>query len=256
MSDEIVPIEPQKNLIGNSINPAELEKMLEVQKTNRKLLLEYAEGQLKEGSDYHLIKGKKSLGKPGAEKFCSLFNITIGKPEVDQDTFERLPQEVKDKGAIILRVELFRNGEYIGSGVGARTLTQDAGDLNKAMKMAKKSAIIDAVLSTFGLSDLFTQDIEDMSHISQGGSGSDSKSEFPPSEKQIKFIKDLFVKKQGLTENTAKIKVQEVKSSQQAKTLIDTLLKKEDFSSESQSLDDDPEGQLDPEIEKAMEGDL
>lgn len=36
--------------------------------------------------------------------------------------------------------------------------------LNKAIKMAQKSAYVDAVIRTTGMSDLFTQDIEDMPH--------------------------------------------------------------------------------------------
>lgn len=219
--EKSVQVVENKPIVDNNIKPTELKKMLEVQKENRKLLLEYVESQLKEGSDYHIIKNKKSLGKPGAEKFCSLFNITIGETEVDQDTFERLPQEVKDKGAIVLKVKLYRNGEYIGSGVGARTLTQDNGDLNKAMKMAKKSAIIDAVLSTFGLSDLFTQDIEDMPHIGE----TDSKTIYPPSEAQIKFLKDLLMKKKGMSENSADIKAKSFKDKEEVKVLIDNLIK-------------------------------
>lgn len=47
-------------------------------------------------------------------------------------------------------------------GVGARSLEQDYGDLNKALKMAEKSAHIDATLRMAGLSEVFTQDLEDM----------------------------------------------------------------------------------------------
>jgi hypothetical protein len=41
-------------------------------------------------------------------------------------------------------------------------LSQDDGDINKALKMAIKSAHIDATLRMAGLSEVFTQDIEDM----------------------------------------------------------------------------------------------
>jgi len=48
-------------------------------------------------------------------------------------------------------------------GTGARTVDkQDYGDINKSLKMAEKSAHIDATLRVAGLSELFTQDIEDM----------------------------------------------------------------------------------------------
>ena len=36
--------------------------------------------------------------------------------------------------------------------------------LNKAIKMAQKSAFVDAIIRTTGTSDLFTQDLEDMKH--------------------------------------------------------------------------------------------
>ena len=47
-------------------------------------------------------------------------------------------------------------------GTGARRVDQDRGDINKSLKMAEKSAHIDATLRVAGLSELFTQDIEDM----------------------------------------------------------------------------------------------
>ena len=52
----------------------------------------------------------------------------------------------------------------VADGVGARSLKQDYGDINKSLKMAEKSAHIDATLRMAGLSEVFTQDIEDMIH--------------------------------------------------------------------------------------------
>ena len=55
------------------------------------------------------------------------------------------------------------NGFVAAEGTGARTVDkQDRGDINKSLKMAEKSAHIDATLRVAGLSELFTQDIEDM----------------------------------------------------------------------------------------------
>ena len=66
--------------------------------------------------------------------------------------------------AIILKCELQNQlGEVVGEGVGARFVEkQDNGDLNKALKMASKSAMIDATLRCAGISEIFTQDVEDM----------------------------------------------------------------------------------------------
>ncbi len=139
-----------------------LEVSVQEQGKKREILLAYAADHMILGVDYHDIKGKKSLGKPGAEKICSLFGVVIGEPEHAQEFFDSFPDSVKEGGAIVIKTKLYRNGEYIGAGLGARTLKQDSGDLNKAIKMARKSSVIDAVISSFGLSDLFTQDLEDM----------------------------------------------------------------------------------------------
>jgi hypothetical protein len=64
---------------------------------------------------------------------------------------------------IIIRCEIVdASGRTVADGVGARLLSQDNGDINKALKMAEKSAHIDATLRMAGLSEVFTQDLEDM----------------------------------------------------------------------------------------------
>lgn len=54
------------------------------------------------------------------------------------------------------------NGEIVGEGRGVRVVGQKGGDANNAIKMAMKSAKVAAVLDTYGLRDLYTQDLEDM----------------------------------------------------------------------------------------------
>jgi hypothetical protein len=54
-----------------------------------------------------------------------------------------------------------KQGDCVGEGRGAREVTKDQ-DINKAIKMAQKSAQIDAILRTGSLSDSFTQDLEDL----------------------------------------------------------------------------------------------
>ena len=53
-----------------------------------------------------------------------------------------------------------KHGEFVGEGRGAREVARD-NDINKAIKMAQKSAQIDAILRIGSLSDFFTQDLED-----------------------------------------------------------------------------------------------
>jgi hypothetical protein len=69
-------------------------------------------------------------------------------------------EEIK---VVIRKCELHTpNGFVAAEGTGARRVDQDRGDINKSLKMAVKSAHIDATLRVAGLSELFTQDIEDM----------------------------------------------------------------------------------------------
>ena len=59
----------------------------------------------------------------------------------------------------MLRLSLLtRTGEVVSEGRGAREVLKEK-DINKAIKMAQKSAQIDAVLRTGALSEAFTQDI-------------------------------------------------------------------------------------------------
>ena len=68
----------------------------------------------------------------------------------------------EDIKVIILRCELQTSHGFIAAeGTGARRVDQDHGDINKSLKMAQKSAHIDATLRVAGLSEIFTQDIED-----------------------------------------------------------------------------------------------
>jgi hypothetical protein len=77
--------------------------------------------------------------------------------------YERAALGAVDVKVIILKCELHTgNGFVAAEGTGARRVDQDRGDINKSLKMAVKSAHIDATLRVAGLSELFTQDIEDM----------------------------------------------------------------------------------------------
>ncbi len=110
-----------------------------------------------EGKDYHIIKDRKSLAKGGAEKIASIFKWTA-KFEKDTDSLEMLGNL---KGLVAFKCTL-ENGQFVGEGRGAASLIRNANDPNKTLKMAQKSAFIDAVLRASGLSDFFTQDLEDM----------------------------------------------------------------------------------------------
>lgn len=111
-----------------------------------------------EKQDYHVIQGKKSLGKGGAEKIAAIFGWqAMFLP--DDDTIKMLGT---DKGVVAYICRLTKGSQFVGEGRGARILTQDKGDINKAIKMAAKSAFVDSILRSSGLSDFFSQDLEDM----------------------------------------------------------------------------------------------
>ena len=114
--------------------------------------------KLKENQDYYVIKGKKSLAKGGAEKLASIYNL-IATFEKDDESLDMLGNA---KGLIAFVCTLSKFGVIAGQGRGSDTLERNSNDPNKALKMTQKRAFVDAVIRTTGLSDIFTQDIEDM----------------------------------------------------------------------------------------------
>jgi len=114
--------------------------------------------KLKENQDYYVIKNKKSLAKGGAEKLASIYNL-IATFERDRESLDMLGNA---KGLIAFVCTLKRFGVEAGQGRGSDTLERNQNDPNKALKMTQKRAFVDAVIRTTGLSDIFTQDIEDM----------------------------------------------------------------------------------------------
>jgi hypothetical protein len=137
-------------------------------KENRARLMEWVRDALVEGIDFGCIPtrrgaSKPSLWKPGAEKICGMLGITVHFPTLHD--YEQAALQGVQPVHIIVRCELQdAGGRVVADGVGARSLKQDGGDINKALKMAEKSAHIDATLRMAGLSEVFTQDLEDMTH--------------------------------------------------------------------------------------------
>jgi len=139
---------------------------LDRRKENRAALMLWVKQSLIEGIDYGQIQTKRglskpSLWKPGAEKICGMLGVIVSFPTLNE--YEHAVLNGKELKQIIIRCEIKdAQNRTIADGVGARTLAQDYGDINKALKMAEKSAHIDATLRMAGLSEVFTQDLEDM----------------------------------------------------------------------------------------------
>ena len=169
------PEEPEKNLpavrqkmeVSTPIDmePAAFSAALDRRKANRKVLMDWIREALVEGTDFGSIQtkrgpSKKSLWKAGAEKICGMLNVTATFPNLP--AYESACLAGVEIKSVLLRCELLNSsGALLGSGVGARTVKDDYGDLNKSLKMAQKSAHIDATLRMAGLSEVFTQDVGD-----------------------------------------------------------------------------------------------
>ncbi len=185
-AEPMLPAEPD----AYALTPAALGERLKAEGEKRKLLMDYIRAHLVAGTDYGMIhrwigpKGSKakcpndgkhlldakgnpatcpacgakhSLWKPGAEKIGGLLHVTATY-SVDAETMTALAMTGKGVAYSCHLVSL-QTGAILAEGRGAATLD---GDYNKAIKMAKKSAMIDSTLGLAGLSSLFTQDVEDL----------------------------------------------------------------------------------------------
>jgi hypothetical protein len=161
--------------------PAEVFKAgLSRRRENRAALMAWVRDALVDGTDYgkiHVVSkskcqagkdcsnpehfSKPSLFKPGAEKICGMLGVTVHYPTL-KDYEQAALQSVELKSIIIRCAIMDSSGRVVADGVGARSVQQDYGDINKALKMAEKSAHIDATLRMAGLSEVFTQDLEDL----------------------------------------------------------------------------------------------
>lgn len=156
---------------------------------------------LKNGQDYGEVPGtnKPTLLKPGGEKICMLFGLN---PEYD--FLQTVEDYDKEFFSYNIRCTLYRNGQAVAQGVGScnskekkyrfinvdevpngyigyqEEITDKYGRIkykinnpdvcslvNTILKMAKKRAFIDAVLQVASLSEVFTQDLEDMKEFMQ-----------------------------------------------------------------------------------------
>jgi hypothetical protein len=157
---------------------------LDRRKRNRALLMDWLRTALVEGVDFGRIHitgkdrcqlarmgrlneckdtghwSKPSLFKPGAEKITGMLGMTVHYPTLP--AYEEAILAQTDIRTIMLRCELCdAHGHVVAQGAGARQVSTDWGDLNKTIKMVCKSAHIDATLRLAGLSEVFTQDLED-----------------------------------------------------------------------------------------------
>ena len=150
-------------------------------------LKQIVEEEMEEGVDYGLFKGyaKAALLKPGAEKLCLAFGFSALS-----DVINRLEDWESGVFAYEIKVVLVHKetGVVEAEGLGscnskeASFKDKDVYTLvNTILKIAKKRALVDAVLSALNASSIFTQDVEDLSK---------------EKEKEVKVEEELATKRQ------------------------------------------------------------
>lgn len=201
--NQVKPVQPAENLPVVSANPLDLpattfKEGLDRRKQNRAALMAWVRDALVDGTDFgkiHIVHkskcaagkecknpahfSKPSLFKPGAEKICGMLGVTVRYPTLAD--YERAALTGSILSQIIIRCEILdASDRVVADGIGARVIAQDNGDINKALKMAEKSAHIDATLRMAGLSEVFTQDIEDIIQRREAESIQDAESALSP----------------------------------------------------------------------------
>ena len=158
----VAVLEPRNGMSHDTPMATPLATALVQWSAQRQVVKEFLSRELREGIDFYTLQirgkaSKPSLSKAGAEKFLGLMQLQASFAP-DLGTWEMLGKPT-DQIMYVCQLRT-RSGEIVGEGRGARSLKQDGGDINKALKMSEKSALIDAVLRTGALSDAFTQDLE------------------------------------------------------------------------------------------------
>ncbi len=154
--------------IQNSLSIIENVNLQVVEGTLAKItqFQQLVQSQLKQNHDYGIIQGtsKPTLLKPGAEKILMLMGLRSEFEVVDSTRdFEKGFFQYQ------VRCKLYKGNTLITEGLGAgntkerKYLKQDPFTIdNTVLKMAKKRALVDATLLVASLSEVFTQDIEDI----------------------------------------------------------------------------------------------
>lgn len=206
-----------------------LKDMVKIETQNREILTAFITDHMKSGVDYGKIHinsqcqnkyecknsyhfSKDCLFKPGSEKFASLMKL-VPRFRKDAETWEMAGSK---NGLICFVCELTNSkGDIVGEGRGAADITEKNWSMNNVIKIAQKRAQIDAVLRTGGLSDFFTQDLEDMAPsekktsiaaptnpplaVETPAEQKEREFKFSASVKQVNYIKVL-LKQKGFSE--------------------------------------------------------
>jgi hypothetical protein len=147
---------------------APAQSALQVARERLETVREYMnDGTLVPSEDYGKIpgtSGKPTLLNPGAQKLCALFDLALEIKTVTQtETEKRLSYDVTAR--LVNKHTLTLEFEGVGccNSNERKYKSQDRDNVaNTLLKMAKKRALVDAVLGALGISSLLTQDLEDL----------------------------------------------------------------------------------------------
>ena len=219
-----------------SVTQQEITALKEQYDLFRLLQKEVLEADVDYGFPHGRREGKPSLYKSGAEKLTRLFNLI--------PHFELLKSiEQEDYVYYMFKATLTTpSGQTVGEGFGSCNSKEKKhwneaplANANTILKMAKKRAHVDAVLTGLGASNVFTQDLEDME------APEPEKAEKQPekqaelaTEKQLKMIGHLIRELAKAAECSVEEIVEDIKqrynvenstqlTKQQASQLIDEL---------------------------------
>jgi hypothetical protein len=152
---------------ADNLTVEEMEELVETTAAVRTLLARYIRATFKPGLHFGLIPvseqetSKPTLLKPGAELICLLFRWRA-QFLADLETLQMYGPGTTGVFAYICQL-LDPQGQVVGQGRGVAELRETSlTSANMAVKMAEKRAYVDAVLRAAGLSQYFTQDLEDM----------------------------------------------------------------------------------------------
>lgn len=157
-----------ENKISNSLTIIEGMELQQVQNTMEKIsqFQGVIQKTLHQNHDFGVVPGtnKPTLLKPGAEKILMLMGLRSEFDIVDSTRdFEKGFFQYQ------VRCKLYKDSLLITEGLGAcntrekKYIKSDAYTIdNTVLKMAKKRALVDATLLVASLSDVFTQDMEDL----------------------------------------------------------------------------------------------
>ena len=146
-----------------SVTQQEITALKEQYDLFRLLQKEVLEADVDYGFPHGKREGKPSLYKSGAEKLTRLFNLI--------PHFELL-KAIEEENYVYYMFKATlttASAQVVGEGFGSCNSKEKRhwsdnplGNANTILKMAKKRAHVDAVLTGLGASNVFTQDLEDM----------------------------------------------------------------------------------------------